>query len=280
MANPVRPPLRSSTERRTRHTKSPATDEVENNTLDTIHVSTRRSSRGAPLVALDDEKSKKAAKTLPTHPPKPATLARTPSRKRPATALTADATADARPPTKVTVTQPHGELLRITNGVPQALGIGQDDVPSGVSTPRTNGAAAGLTAPEPTAQSQDKRSLRSHDGGSRLKSDLAIYFSNYDDIIAGVPKSPGMPLKRGVARPLPNRSRAHRPRYAHLYHRRTLQEPRPPRTRTKIGQPEPITQIESTNSAPESFYHFPTSFAIFHPFPSPRLLHNITAPSQ
>jgi hypothetical protein len=31
--------------------------------------------------------------------------------------------------------------------------------------------------------------LRSHDGGSRLKSDLATYFANYDDIIAGLPEN-------------------------------------------------------------------------------------------
>jgi hypothetical protein len=36
----------------------------------------------------------------------------------------------------------------------------------------------------------DKRTLRSHDGGSRLKSDLATYFGNYDDIINGVPQEP------------------------------------------------------------------------------------------
>lgn len=64
-----------------------------------------------------------------------------------------------RPPTKPAVTQPQGGLLRIANGVS--------------STPRP---------------ATDKRSLRSHDGGSRLKSDLATYFSSYGDIIAGVPK--------------------------------------------------------------------------------------------
>ncbi|KAF2649321.1 hypothetical protein K491DRAFT_669161 [Lophiostoma macrostomum CBS 122681] len=193
MANPTRPPLRSSTERRAR-AKSPATDDIENNAHDAhaVSVSTRRASRGAPLLALDNEKPSKVVASQ--RPANSAGLARTSSRKRPATALNAaDATSDtARPPTKVTVTQPHGHLVRITNGVPAALGIAADDVPSGVWTPKTNGAPAALTVPAqtPATQTQDKRSLRSHDGGSRMKSDLAIYFSNYDDVIAGVPKSP------------------------------------------------------------------------------------------
>ncbi|KAF1912661.1 something about silencing, SAS, complex subunit 4-domain-containing protein, partial [Ampelomyces quisqualis] len=79
----------------------------------------------------------------------------------------------SRPPAKLAVPQPHGELLRVTNGVSAPLDMDGDDVASARSTPRP---------------ATDKRSLRSHDGGSRLKSDLATYFSSYDDIIAGVPK--------------------------------------------------------------------------------------------
>ena len=37
----------------------------------------------------------------------------------------------------------------------------------------------------------DKRSLRSHDGGSRSKSELALYFPNYDDLMSIEPKEPG-----------------------------------------------------------------------------------------
>lgn len=37
----------------------------------------------------------------------------------------------------------------------------------------------------------EKRSLRSHDGGSRSKSELAMYFSNYEQVIALEP------VKRG-----------------------------------------------------------------------------------
>jgi len=151
-------------ERRTRLTLSPA---APNDTRRA--VATRRSSKTEPLLALgNDEKSVTQITFTPTKAaPSARTSASTSSRKRPATALDPDAT-DTRPPTKITVTHPHGELLRTTNGV---------------SRPRS----AGKVAPA----SQDKRSLRSHDGGSRLKSDLAVYFSSYDDIIAGVPKPAG-----------------------------------------------------------------------------------------
>ncbi|KAH7076391.1 something about silencing, SAS, complex subunit 4-domain-containing protein [Paraphoma chrysanthemicola] len=181
MANVARPPLRSSSERRTRLTLSPAAAPDDHRPNSTI-IATRRSSKGSALLALgDDERAVKQ----PTHTPiRPAPPVRTASRKRPATALADHATPDTRPPTKITVTQPHGELLRITNGVSAPLGIAADDVPSTRSTPRP-GSAGKLT---PAGGPQDKRSLRSHDGGSRLKSDLATYFSSYDDIIAGVPK--------------------------------------------------------------------------------------------
>ena len=42
-----------------------------------------------------------------------------------------------------------------------------------------------------TASQADQRSLRSHDGGSRSKSELEPYFSNYDELISIEPKEPG-----------------------------------------------------------------------------------------
>lgn len=161
-------------------------------------ASTRRTSRSSPLLAFgtDDTPVQQA-----THSPAPVA-----ARKRSATALDADADADApnpRPPTKVTVTQPHGELVRITNGVPALLGVATDELPSARSSsrPRSAGRLAvptstSTSAPSPAnngpqAKDKDKRSLRSHDGGSRLKSDLAVYFSSYDDVIAGLPAQSG-----------------------------------------------------------------------------------------
>jgi hypothetical protein len=188
MANVVRPRMPAATTelRQTRLSFSPiraANDDAHHGNNTTTTVATRRTSKGSSLLALaDDEKSVKQVNTTPIKAAQQS-LARTNSRKRPL----ADATTpDTRPPTKVTVTQPHGELLSITNGVSRPLGIDADDVPSARSTPRPG--SAGKSTP---AAGQDKRSLRSHDGGSRLKSDLATYFASYDDIIAGVVKPAG-----------------------------------------------------------------------------------------
>lgn len=59
------------------------------------------------------------------------------------------------------------------------------------STPEVNDAVSGnIVIPSRT----DKRSLRSHDGGSRSKSELALYFLNYDELVSTEAKDPGMIL--------------------------------------------------------------------------------------
>jgi hypothetical protein len=198
MANLVRPRLQSATEKRQTRLNFPpalAPDDVNGSlsiaitnstSSNNTPIPTRRTPKTSPLLALGDDD--KAVKPI-AHAHAPVVGAARPphSRKRPATVLADATTPDTRPPTKITVTQPHGELLTITNGVSAPLGVHADDVPSARSTPRPG--SAGKLAP---ASSTDKRSLRSHDGGSRLKSDLATYFSSYDDIIAGVPKAAGM----------------------------------------------------------------------------------------
>ena len=45
-----------------------------------------------------------------------------------------------------------------------------------------------------SSRQNDKRSLRSHDGGSRSKSELALYFPNYDELVSIEPKEPGKTL--------------------------------------------------------------------------------------
>lgn len=42
----------------------------------------------------------------------------------------------------------------------------------------------------------DKRILRSHDGGSRSRSELALYFPNYDELVSIEDKNPGMVLEK------------------------------------------------------------------------------------
>jgi len=187
MANLIRPPMRSSTERLVQSRLNFAPVAPPQHTQNTT-VSTRRSSKSGPLLVLGDDE--KTVKQITVSPARPAAPPRTSSRKRPSDAL--DDLPDTRPPTKVVHREPHGELVRITNGVQTLLDTNADDVPSGRSTPRP-GSAGKLAVPALTAdpKSKDRRSLRSSDGGSRLKSDLAVYFSSYDDIIAGLPKPSG-----------------------------------------------------------------------------------------
>ena len=56
------------------------------------------------------------------------------------------------------------------------------------ATPDTAGAEGALRA----SNGEDKRSLRSHDGGSRSRSELAQYFPNWDEIISNEPQIEGM----------------------------------------------------------------------------------------
>ncbi|KAK0660893.1 hypothetical protein DIS24_g2962 [Lasiodiplodia hormozganensis] len=136
----------------------------------------------------DDSATPTTGQTLKLLGPRPATRNRGSSRRKGATPIASaeqQQQQHPRPPTKVTVTQPHGGLVQATNGVQTQLDHRDDDVPSQSATPKPD-AQGGLSVPTGTSQPQDKRTLRSQDGGSRLKSDLAIYFPNYDDVIAGV----------------------------------------------------------------------------------------------
>lgn len=95
------------------------------------------------------------------------------------------------PPTKVTVAQPHGQLLETLNGVRTTLNIDEDEV-----SRRESGIRSLEKVPEPIPQpansagkgekKEEKRTLRSHDEGPRLKSELATYFPDYEDVVFGV----------------------------------------------------------------------------------------------
>ena len=79
--------------------------------------------------------------------------------------------------------------------------------PNGFSTTTTNVSAAAHNAQAilknnqltidttSTVDKADKRSLRSHDGGSRCKSELALYFPNYDELVSIEPKEPGKSIE-------------------------------------------------------------------------------------
>ncbi|KYG43461.1 hypothetical protein M433DRAFT_156735 [Acidomyces richmondensis BFW] len=97
-----------------------------------------------------------------------------------------------RPPTKLTVERPHGQLVETLNGVRTTLNVDEDDLATGSSATRTPSRLSHTDGKPSTAlgQKEDKRTLRSQDEGPRLKSELATYFPNYEDIVFDVRKEP------------------------------------------------------------------------------------------
>ncbi|KAH0291167.1 hypothetical protein M436DRAFT_56356 [Aureobasidium namibiae CBS 147.97] len=94
-----------------------------------------------------------------------------------------------RPPVKLTLSEPHGPLLQTTNGVRKTLDVTEDSIPANTS-PSTTPALALNPEQRQTRKASERRSLRSHDDGPRLKSELAVYFPNYEDIIYDSNKEP------------------------------------------------------------------------------------------
>ncbi|KAK3709271.1 hypothetical protein LTR37_011009 [Vermiconidia calcicola] len=97
-----------------------------------------------------------------------------------------------KPPTKVSVAQPHGRLIETVNGVQNVLDIDEDELALPHATPKPKAAIAlqPSSRSDAPAKQEDKRTLRSQDDGPRLKSELAIYFPNYEDIVFDVAKEP------------------------------------------------------------------------------------------
>ncbi|CAD0082393.1 unnamed protein product [Aureobasidium vineae] len=94
-----------------------------------------------------------------------------------------------RPPVKLTLSEPHGPLLQTTNGVRTSLSVTEDLIPANTS-PSATPAPALNPSQRQTRKTSERRSLRSHDEGPRLKSELAVYFPNYEDIIYDSNKEP------------------------------------------------------------------------------------------
>jgi hypothetical protein len=102
-----------------------------------------------------------------------------------------------KPPTNSSVTHPPTAQFQTTNGLRAPLLLAHDEPTSEASTPRPD--SLDDATPKPAGStSKETRTLRSKDGGSRLKSGLSIYFANYDDIITDAPKSPGVCLWRAL----------------------------------------------------------------------------------
>jgi hypothetical protein len=107
-----------------------------------------------------------------------------------------------QPPVRITVAEPHGQLIETVNGVRAELESEQDDTlveddGDVMNTPSKPVAAhTKEPKPEPTDQpagkrkKEERRSLRSRDDGPKLKSELAGYFANYEDIMFDTPAEP------------------------------------------------------------------------------------------
>lgn len=134
--------------------------------------------------------TKKRKLSLRTRPPHQTTLDHHWSRP--------DQSQPPKPPTKVTVAQPHGQLLETINGVRKPLAAGGDVVADLISAEvvaqslrQINTRPAARRTSELAVEKKDeKRTLRSHDDGPRLKSELATYFSNYEDVMFDVQNNP------------------------------------------------------------------------------------------
>lgn len=111
----------------------------------------------------------------------------------------ASSTTTRRPPTRLTVAEPHGEILQTTNGVRTSLNVTEDGLRTDTSRATTAEPPSQTTT---TRKSADRRSLRSHDEGPRLKSELAVYFPDYEEIIYDAPKEPGMLIQSDMNKQL------------------------------------------------------------------------------
>ena len=89
------------------------------------------------------------------------------------------------PPRVTTAVQPLADGTLITNGNPNTV-VKETEI-----TRRIVNNGKGV---QKTLKLVDKRTLRSQDGGSRSKSELSLYFPNYEELISNEPKETGKML--------------------------------------------------------------------------------------
>lgn len=200
MVNTSRPSLRSSSGRtpgksvpKTRNAKGQQHDK-ENVATALPSVPTRRKTRASD----HDHSSSSDELARPLTSKRKLTSAsstvRAQPRRKAATPASDLKTDPPRPPTGATVTQERKSQQKLVNGARK----------KGKASIEKDNALSDRTKYKPADSeekpgrkvwkapiAQDKRTLRSQDGGTRVKSDLAIYFSNYDDIINDAPEQPG-----------------------------------------------------------------------------------------
>lgn len=167
------PSLRSSSRRNASLEEVPPTD-IQQNPLPNSHRGKRTRDN-----SLDNLSNSSVKKHKPS-PPKPPNRSNEAVKSR---ALKALPLRD-KPGTKIAVTsRPPDPPPQQINGSTTTTTL--QDVQA---TSRINGLTINTTG---TLSQAEKRSLRSHDGGSRSKSELALYFPNYDELVSIDPKEPG-----------------------------------------------------------------------------------------
>lgn len=188
MAAPSRPSLRSSTRRTIGLAESPPTA-IRRNTANPPSITRAKRARRSSLIDNDRQPTKRQKIRLEvTARPKIA------ARSRDAKNLTPSA--NKPPPEVVTVAS------QLTNGISQTS---TNDLNNTLVRNITIASSTTVSKSDATVSIQqlDKRSLRSQDGGSRFKSELSLYFPNYDEIISDEPKEPGRVYNgRGLKRSL------------------------------------------------------------------------------
>ncbi|MCJ1380832.1 hypothetical protein MMC17_003941 [Xylographa soralifera] len=179
MAVPPRPSLRSSSRQSTLLPDNSATVAGSNTYPPTIHLGKR--AHDSYLGNGDHQFSKKLKINVPalTHPHVSPTAAATkslsPSEKSPG-GVTLSTTSALFTSRTNSAEQPLANSTITTN----SLTLANEQLSVNSTVKHHRGSNGKLV---------DKRTLRSHDGGSRSKSELSLYFHNYEDLISNEPKN-------------------------------------------------------------------------------------------
>lgn len=175
---------------RRHHTSTSAPTAASPDTIHVVHHALSIGAHGSNASPARDAASEPARKKRRLSPRA--------SDHKPLEAFGFSRTTQPKPPTKITRDEPHGPLQQTLNGVRSTLDVDEHDIlPHPVSTPVskrvTRSPAPVPPAPAPpakekqTKKKEEKRTLRSQDEGPRLKSELAVYFPNYEDVMFDVP---------------------------------------------------------------------------------------------
>ena len=175
MVAPSRPSLRSSTRRSAGLGESPPTAILQNTPITPPITRAKRTIRSSSFNdAPHTLKKQRIQLDITTRPKVPARSRNAKERVPPANKRS-----------EGVVTPP------VINGFSQHTTDYILTTPTEHVTVESNGAPAANGGLSIRIQQEDKRTLRSQGGGSRLRSELSLYFPNYDDIINDEPKEPG-----------------------------------------------------------------------------------------